>query len=340
MSDIIQLGAAELARRIAAGEISSVAATRACVERIQAVDRRLNAVVVPLFDSALAAAAEANRRQARGESLGPLHGLPVTIKENFHVEGTPSCIGLSRLKDECIATDGVLVDRLRKAGAIVLGKTNLPQLMLWHECDNPVYGRTNNPWDLARTPGGSSGGEGAIIAARGSPLGLAGDLGGSIRVPAHFCGIAGLKPTAYRLPRDGARGNLRGLDSVIGQPGPMARRVEDLALALRVLIGNPLERPQIDVAPAPLLDPAEVPIDRLRIAFWTDDGFFPASPAIQRAVREAADILRRRGAIVEEYRPDFIGEAIEVYSGLMSADLCEGHERSPFALAAARHGDG
>jgi fatty acid amide hydrolase len=107
---------------------------------------------------------------------------------------------------------------------------------------------------------------------------------------------------------------------VIGQPGPMARRVEDLALALRVLIGNPLERPQIDVAPAPLLDPAEVPIDRLRIAFWTDDGFFPASPAIQRAVREAADILRRRGAIVEEYRPDFIGEVIEVYSGLMSAD--------------------
>ena len=320
MSEVAGLGALEIGRRIARGELSSVAATTALIERIQAVDRQLNAVVVPMFESALAAAAIADERQRLGEALGPLHGVPVTIKECFHAEGTPSCIGLSKLKDELLPADGVLVERLRRAGAIVLGKTNVPQLMLWHECDNPVYGRTNNPWDLSRTPGGSSGGEAAIIAAGGSPLGLGGDLGGSIRVPAHFCGIAGIKPTSYRLPRDGSRNNFRGLDSVIAQPGPMARRVEDLTVALRVLVGDPLERPQTDVVPAPLLDPAEVRIEQLRIAYWEDDGFFPASPAVRRAVREAAEMLRQRGARVEAWKPDFIDEAVEAYTAIMSAD--------------------
>lgn len=331
VSEIVGLGAAELARKIRAGELSSVEVTTAHVERIRSVDRKLNAVVVPMFDSAMAAAEEADRRRQRGEPLGPLHGVPITVKECFYVEGTPSCIGLSKLKDELLPADGVLIERLRRAGAILLGKTNVPQLMLWHECDNPIYGRTNNPWDLARSPGGSTGGEAAIIAAGGSPLGLAGDIGGSIRVPAHHCGIAGLKPTSYRLPRDGSRPNLRGLDAVIGQPGPMGRKVEDLTLALRVLVDEPMNRPQIDVSPAPLLDPADVRIENLRIAYWEDDGFFQASPAVRRAVREAAEILRSRGARVEAWKPDFTEEAVEVYSALVSADggsdgreLCRG----------------
>ena len=320
MSEIAGLGAVEIGRRIASRDVTSVDVTKALVERIRSVDRKLNSVVVPLFESALMDAAAADERQRRGDVLGPLHGVPVTVKECFYVQGTPSCIGLSKLKDEILPVDGVLVERLRRAGAVVLGKTNVPQLMLWHECDNPVYGRTNNPWDLGRTPGGSSGGEGAIIAAGGSPLGLGGDLGGSIRVPAHFCGVTGIKPTSYRLPRDGSRGNFRGLDAVVGQPGPMGRKVEDLEVALRVLVDDPLARPQTDVCPGPMLDSARVRIKNLRIAYWDDDGFFEASPAVRRGVRDAAEILRSLGARVEYWKPEFVDEAVECYTALLSAD--------------------
>ncbi len=192
--------AAQIARRVARREVSALEVVQAHIARIEAVNGRLNAVVVPRFDEARTEAAAADDRLARGEPIGPLHGVPITVKECFHLAGTPASIGLARRQHELSADDGLLVARLRKAGAIVLGKTNLPQLMIWHESDNPVYGRTNNPWDLGRTPGGSTGGEAAIIAARGSPLGLGNDLGGSIRVPCHFCGIHGFKPTSLRGP--------------------------------------------------------------------------------------------------------------------------------------------
>jgi fatty acid amide hydrolase len=319
-SEITHWGAAEIARRIAAGQCCSVEVVEAFIARIRAVDGKLNAVVVPLFDQARADAKAADERQRRGKPLGPLHGVPVTIKESFFVAGTPSSIGLTHRKNELAKEDGVLVRRLRRAGAIVLGKTNLTQLMIWHESDNPVYGRTNNPWDLQRTSGGSTGGEGAIIAAGGSPLGLASDLGGSIRVPSHFCGICGIKPTSMRLPRRGAARNLRGMETLQSQPGPMARRVEDLYLALRVL-ADPLDEPvDADVAPAPLPDPANVKIEGLRVAMWTDDGCFAASPAIRRAVEEAAAALRARGAIVELFQPPDVDEALDVYFALLGAD--------------------
>ena len=172
----------------------------------------------------------------RGEPLGPLAGVPITVKECFQLTGTPTTLGVRRRGEShetvpLATTDGPLIARLRSAGAIVVGKTNVPQLMLLYETDNPVYGRTNNPWDMGRGSGGSSGGEAAIIAAGGVPLGLATDLGGSIRQPAHVCGIHGLKPSGGRLTCVGSSSAFTGFDAMPIQPGPMARHVEDLALA-------------------------------------------------------------------------------------------------------------
>jgi fatty acid amide hydrolase len=319
-SALTHLSASEMARQIAAGQLTSVELVEAHIERIAAVDPKLNAVVVPLFDQARREAKAADEARRTGQPLGPLHGVPITIKECFHVAGTAATEGISRFAGEVMTQDSPLVARLRRAGAIVLGKTNVPQLMLMHETDNPIFGRTNNPWDLARAPGGSSGGEAAIIAAGGSPLGLGNDIGGSIRCPAHCCGICGIKPTTLRLTNAGTRDNLRGMEALRPQPGPLARHVEDLHLALKVLAT--LDDGEIDpqIAPAPLGDPAEVDVATLRVGYWTDDGVFPASPALRRAVHEAADALRSAGAQVEEFQPADFGESLRLYLSLMSAD--------------------
>ncbi len=324
-------GAAEIARRIARREVSVHEVVQAHVERIQDVDGRLNAVIMPRFEEALSEARTADEALASGAAagvgngkLGPLFGVPITVKACFATVGQTATVGNTpgHLSDR----DALLVRRLKAAGAILLGKTNVPQMMTWHECDNPVYGCTNNPWDLGRTPGGSTGGEAAIIAARGSPLGLGNDLGGSIRVPCHFCGIHGLKPTSFRLPREGSISVLRGLDSIVTQPGPMARHVEDLWLALRVMGDNSDGYVAGDVTPAPLPDPAKVDVAQLRIAALTHDGLFPASAGIKRAVRDAADALRRRGATIVEFDLDAThellghGEFLDVYCGLLGSD--------------------
>jgi Asp-tRNA(Asn)/Glu-tRNA(Gln) amidotransferase A subunit family amidase len=319
-TDLVGLSASEMARQIAAGNLTSAELVEAHIGRIEAVNPALNAVVVPLFGQARAQAAAADAARRRGEPLGPLHGVPITIKECFHVAGTPATEGVDRFAGEIMTADNPLVRRLRSAGAIVLGKTNVPQLMLMHETDNPLYGRTQNPWDLERSPGGSSGGEAAIIAAGGSPLGLANDLGGSIRQPAHACGICGIKPTTLRLTNAGVRDNLHGMEAIRAQCGPLARSVEDLVLALGVL--NAAEPHAIDpqVAPVPLGDPAQVRIDKLRIGMWTDDGHFSASPTLRRAVGEAADALGRLGAQVMPFQPPDMPQAVDLFFSLVGAD--------------------
>jgi len=318
-AELIRWPGHQLARSIAAGEVSAQEAVEAYIARIEQVDPLLNAVVVRLFDEARAAARRADEARQRGESLGPLHGVPITIKECFHVAGTPSTIGIPNYANEKIPADGPLVARLRRAGAIVLGKTNVPQLMLLHETDNPVYGRTNNPWNLDRSPGGSSGGEGAIVAACGSAIGLGSDLGGSIRQPAHSCGVHGLLPTKGRLTTSGSRNNFRGLETIGVQAGPLARSVADLDLAMRVLQALPSEAIEGEV-PMPLLDPAKVHVPGLRIGVWTDDGYFPASPSVRRVVTEAAEALRRLGAEVQDFQPPRIDHAMSIYFGLLAAD--------------------
>jgi fatty acid amide hydrolase len=319
-SEPIGLGAAELARAIAEERWTAREVVEAHIARIEQVNGRLNALVVPLFDEARAAADAADEALRRGRPLGPLHGVPVTIKESFHVAGTPSTMGLASRRHEIMPTDGVLVRQLRRAGAIVLGKTNVPQLMIWHETANPLYGVTKNPWDVERGPGGSTGGEAALIASGASPLGLGSDLGGSIRLPAHFCGIHGLKPSSRRVAKSGQAKNLLGLEAIQCQAGPLARRVEDLELMLNVLCDAPPGSLDSEATPGLPLPSAEVNVAGLRIGMWTDDGCFPVAPAIRRAVEEAAAILRDRGATVEAFQPPDVGAAIDIYYSLVSAD--------------------
>jgi fatty acid amide hydrolase len=306
-----------LAASIARGEVSAVEAVEASIARIEAVNPRLNAVVVTRYDAARAEARAADERRARGEPLGPLHGVPITIKECFDLAGTPSTYGLPSRAQTLAASDDLYVARLRAAGAIVVGKTNLSQLLLYVESDNPLYGRTNNPWHLERTPGGSSGGQAAIIAAGGSPLGLGSDIGGSIRLPAAFCGIAGLKPTAGRLPDFTRFGVSSGQRAVVSQVGPLARTVEDVALALEILNGG--RAPQVE-PPMPLGDPAEVDVAQLRVAYYTDDGTLPVAQSVRRATLEAAGLLAARGAQVTEWKPPAVEQSVAIFLGALSAD--------------------
>jgi fatty acid amide hydrolase len=312
-AEITAWSATEITRRVAAGDVSAAEVVEAHVGRIEAVNRRLNALVAGRFAEARAEARAADEARRRGEPPGPLHGVPVTVKEMFDVAGLPTTLGLPQRAGRVAAEDGPLVARLRRAGAIVLGKTNVPQLGMACEADNPLYGRTLNPWDERRTPGGSSGGEAALIAAGGSPLGLGSD-GGSVRQPCHSCGLHGLMPTPGRLTLRGHAPYPPWVMDLV-QPGPLARSVADLALALRVLCA-----PDPDVPPVGLPDPAAVVVEKLRVGYYGDDGYFPASPALRRAVTEAARALRGVGAEVVEFRPPDVAEAVHLYWGRLFAD--------------------
>lgn len=318
MDEIIYASATELARAIRQKEVSSEEVVGAYLRRIEEVNPRLNAVVHLTAESARREAREADEALARGRSKGVLHGVPVTIKDAFETAGVVSCGGTKGRAGFVPEADAEGVARLRAAGAIMLGKTNVPEASLAFESDNLVYGQTKNPYDLSRTPGGSSGGEGAAIASGMSPLGLGSDAGGSIRLPAHFCGIAGIKPTTGRTPRTGHFPPFGGIADALCQVGPLARRVEDLALALPLLCGADWRDPS--VVPAPLGDPSEVSLKGLRVAFHTDNGIIPPTPEIAAAVRDAARALADAGAEVEELRPPVLEQAYEILLGLFGAD--------------------
>lgn len=313
---IVQLGAAELARRIARKEFSCVEVFDAFQRRIEQVNPLINALVVPRMEEARQEAEVADRAVAAGEPLCPLHGVPLTVKECFHVPGMPSTIGLTNRVGLLDTDHSPLVAKLRNAGAVLLGKTNVPQLMVWHECDNPVYGCTNSPFDLDRSPGGSTGGEGAAIAAHCSPLGLGNDLGGSIRVPAAWNGLCGFKPTSFRLTNQGTTGAFRGLLVMVTQAGPLARTVEDCELVFKLLV----DLTPFDTAPVPPRDPQTVSVRGMKIAAWEDDGYFPACASVRRAVREAAQALEEQGATILWLKPPRIAELIELYYSIVGSD--------------------
>jgi len=320
--DIIAMGAVDLEARLRSGELSAAEVVDAYIAQIERTDAALNAVVVRRFAEARAEAVAADAARAAGRPLGPLHGLPITIKEQFLLEGTPSTLGLEWRKNHRADHNGPLVTALRAAGAIILGKTNLSQNLSYIESDNPVYGQTRNPWDLTRTPGGSSGGEAAIIAAGGSALGLGSDLGGSIRIPAHFAGVAGLKPTTGRLtmmdkPEDASRppGNMF-------QPGPIARNVEDLQLAMSVLAAASIGKGDTSSDAPPY--PAELPNVRgLRVGIQLDEAFIRSAPAVRRALREAESDLVAAGATIVEFHPPLLADAARLFFRVMAADGAE-----------------
>ena len=322
--ELRDMSAREIAGRIAAGELSSAEAVEYFIARLNAVNGELNAVAVDLFESARETAANLDKARSRGEKLGPLAGLPVTIKECFDLAGTASTFGLPSRRNEIENTDDPYVAALRAAGAIPIAKTNLPQVMIFTETDNPLYGRANNPWDLERSCGGSSGGEAAVIAAGASPLGLGNDIGGSLRIPAAFCGITSIRPTAGRTPDHCAHGLPIGQRAIVSQAGPMAKQVEDLTMALRVL--DRARDPFVDPGPE-LGNPAAVDLDRLRFATFTDDGDFPVAPAARRAVAEAAQSLAAAGATPLAWKPPALSRATDFLFAALSADRTQALRR-------------
>ena len=321
MTELWTLTATELAARIASGEVSSADAVASHVARIRAVDGALNAIVVERFDAALAEARAADDRRARGETLGPLHGVPITVKEQLDLTGTPSTFGVNSRANDRAERDDPYVARLRAAGAIVTAKTNVPQLLVYVETDNPLYGRTNNPWDVARSPGGSSGGESAIVAAGGSPLGLGTDIGGSLRSPAAACGIYSLKPTTGRCDDASRLATFAGQRVIVSQAGPLARSVADVALALEIVNGG--RDPDV-LPPRPLRDPRGVDVRGLRVGYYERAGDLAPSPALARAAREAAHGLERAGAHVVPFEPPHVAEAMDIFYGILSADGAAG----------------
>src|SRR3979490_715476 len=268
--DITSASAGELAEAIRSKRLSSKTIVEAHLDRIARVNPKLNAIVQLTADAARKEADEADAALARGQIKGPLHGVPVTIKDTLETTGVICTGGTKGRANFVPKADATAVARLRNAGAIILGKTNVPELAGALESDNLIYGRTNNPYDLTRTPGGSSGGEAAIIAACGSPLGLGTDAGGSIRIPAHFCRLAAIKPTSGRVPRTGQFPMPLGAAHPRFHVSLIARRVQDLALALPVIAGPDFR--DHSIVGMPLGDPAKVVIGDLKVAYFDDDG--------------------------------------------------------------------
>ena len=262
MTDLIYSSATSIAQSIRDKEVSAVEVVQAHLDRIAQVNDKLNAVVCLCADRALDEAREADATLARGDAAGPLHGVPMTLKDSLDTEGVVTTGGTTGRRDFIPEQDATVTARLRAAGAILMGKTNTPELTMAGETDNSVYGRTNNPFNLERSPGGSSGGAGAIVTTGGSPFDIGSDTGGSIRMPAHLCGIAGIKPNSGRVPRTGhiIDYTLGATDSYT-QNGPMARYVEDLDLILRVISGPDWIDPAI--IDMPLRDPADVDLNSL-----------------------------------------------------------------------------
>jgi Asp-tRNA(Asn)/Glu-tRNA(Gln) amidotransferase A subunit family amidase len=314
MNDLIFLPAVLMAEQIGQKRISPVELVDAHLAQIERLNPKLKAFVQVDTERARRAAQDAEKAVMHEKTLGPLHGIPVSIKSCLEVEGK-LCESGTRLRAGFVpAKDAPLVARLRAAGAIVLGVTNTPELLMAWETDNLLYGRTNSPWDLDRTPGGSSGGEAAAIAAGMSAGGVGSDGGGSIRVPAHFSGICGLKPTPGRIPATGHYPISAGPFALIGVVGPMARTIADLKVLFEVMQGSDLG--DTCAAPVPLRWPSEDETRKLRVGYFEDDGRTPVTPETRAAVRIAAEALRSAGFEVEPFRPAGLEEARQLWHKL------------------------
>lgn len=320
---ILALSAREQARLIRLRRISSRELISAHLERIAEINPVLHAAVEVQAERALTDAASADRELAAGSLRGPFHGVPFSLKDSIEQAGSRCTAGTLGRKDAPLSTaDATLVARLRKAGAIPIARTNLPDLLFAFESANLLFGQTNNPYDVTRTSGGSSGGEAALLAACGSALGLGSDAAGSVRLPAAFSGIAGIKPTSGRLPRTGHFPPAGGWLETVWQIGPMARWVEDLVEAMRLLTGPDGIDPT--VPDVPYRDPEEVKLADLRVAVFTDNGIAAADEEVSGVVRAAAAALASEVRSVEESRPACLAAAYDLEMKLIGPDGGDG----------------
>ena len=331
MSELAMLSAVSMAEQIRQKTLSPVELVEAHLQRIERLNPELNAFVQVDMEGARHQAHAAEIAVSRKQNLGPLHGVPVSIKSSIEVAGL-RCEAGTKLRAGYVAQqDAPLVSRLRHAGAIILGTTNCAELLVAWETDNLLYGRTNNPWDLSRTPGGSSGGEAAAIASGCSAGGVGSDGGGSIRVPAHFSGICGLKPTPGRVPATGHFPKSVGPSGLIGVVGPMARTVSDLKLLFETMQGADEGDPS--AAPVGVRWPGKNGLNRVRIGYFEDDDRTPVTPETRAAVRAAANALRCAGFQVECFRPEGLELARQLWwkffgiaGGMLLGSLIGGHE--------------
>ena len=328
MNEMVLLPAVRQLEMLLAREITVVELAEAHIRQIERLDPELNAFAD--FD-AERVRAEARRLQEMRAAHGPLHGLPVTVKSSIATAGYKCEIGSLLHEGEIPREDAVVVTRLRAAGALILGTTNCPEFLMAYETANLLHGRTRNPWDLERTPGGSSGGEAAAIAAGMSAAGLGSDSGGSVRVPAHFTGICSLKPTPGRIPGDGHMPPCIGPFSFLGAIGPMARTIADVALLFHALAGQDPSDPVSP--PIALRSPSLDEIKRLPIGYFEDDGLTPVTPETRQAVRDAAQALRAQGFDVRPFRPNGLEQARKLWEtffvrcgAMFEEPLVRGHE--------------
>jgi amidase len=327
MQQYIYRSACELAKLIREGRATSADIVKEHVDRIKERNGELNAFVEVFEAEALAVAAERDRQARDGKFLGPLHGVPVSIKEQFWMEGKKSTINAKLHKDFVAPEDAVVVDRILKSGAVILGHTNIPRFLLDYQVWGDIYPEGKNPYNTDCTPGGSTGGGAAAVAAGFSPLELGGDLGGSIRVPANFCGLYGLKPTEKTVPLHGnvpLPKNARTYIVHMAQAGPLARTLDDIEVLWKVIVG-----PHEGDRSTPRIEwraPAKTSLSDYRIAWvdgWPDH---PVSGQVSGAIRELAGKLEQQGCRVENRSPDrsLHEETLTVWMGLIPYMIAQG----------------
>ena len=325
MDDLSFLSARELTRRIKRRTLSSLELVDHFLARIERHNEAVNAVVTLDAEGARASARRADEAAARGAWLGPLHGIPLTIKDSFEVAGMRTTCGASVFRDHVPKQDAIVVQRLRAAGAILLGKTNTPAFCGDAQTFNAIFGTTHNPWDVTRTCGGSSGGSAAALATGLTPLEVGSDIAGSIRCPASFCGVLGHKPTYGIIPGrghiPGAPGSRSEFD--LGVMGPLARHADDLSLLLDVLAGPPPE--QASAYRLQLPAARSHSLRGYRVAAFLDDPSFAVDETVLRCLERAVSALREAGATVHEAKPEFaMAEAVAVYRQLLDSVMGSG----------------
>ncbi|WVQ77023.1 hypothetical protein IAR50_006702 [Cryptococcus sp. DSM 104548] len=304
------------------------------VERVMSVyiraactaHRKTNCLTEILFKEALEQAKSYDREYATfGKAHGAFWGLPSSFKDTYNIKGVDTSLGCSPYCFDPVLNaenEGGLVKVFRAAGGIPFCKTNVPQTLLAFECRNPIFGRTFNPGASDRTCGGSSGGEAALVALRGSPIGWGSDIGGSLRIPAHYSGVCGLKPVVGRWPQNGSRSSVKGFEGIKGVVGPMARTVDDLIFSTRSVL-NTIHEPSTDLPGEQLMPIPWREVDlpkKLKVGYWVDDHAIKASPACARAVLESVQCLRKAGHEVVAFDPPDVPEALKIFVGLTSSD--------------------
>ena len=335
MLDMPFRSAVELVREIKSHRITSRGLLETYLARVDRFNPGINAVVVEQRDKARQQADAADAAWRKGDDWGPLHGLPMTVKESYNLAGLPTTFGLPAMQDNLASADAVSISKLMQAGAIVFGKTNVPVDLADFQSYNPIYGTTNNPWDVTRTPGGSSGGAAAALAAGLTGLEMGSDIGGSIRNPAHFCGVFGHKPSwGLVSPRGHSLGDTR-TPNDIAVVGPLARSAADLELALRLVSGpDELDAGGVQM----VLKGLDKPLSSLRVAVWHTDPLCPSSADVAQRVEAVAQVLAQAGAAIDaKARPGFTAaHSYAVFRGLLRPAMSARAPQAAFDKLAQR----